>query len=152
MWHRKERRPLKKAVFLVTQSKPRTLLFGGGVVNVISVIREIHGDQESGEELRTGLRNFQNGIRPSVDDSKFQETLTLDSSSRGFTGDRRRLRYCLSSSGRRMVLSVMKWFTCHVSPHLWFWSLVWNCNHWIIYHKWIINCHLLSILLLCCML
>ena len=100
--------PLKKAVFLVTQSKPRTLLFGGGVVNVISVIREIHGDQESGEELRTGLRNFQNGIRPSVDDSKFQETLTLDSSSRGFTGDRRRLRYCLSSSGRRMVLSVMK--------------------------------------------
>ena len=46
------------------------------VVNVISVIREI----KSLVRNWTGLRNFQNGIRPSVKDSKFQETWTLDSS------------------------------------------------------------------------
>ena len=75
-------------------------------MNVNSVIREILGDQESGEVLRTGLRNFQNGIRPSVKDSKFQETWTLDSSvvdSLVMEED-----YDIASSGRRMVLSVMK--------------------------------------------
>ena len=78
------------------------------MVNVISVIREIHGDQESGEELRTGLRNFQNGIRPSVKDSKFQETWTLDSCSRGSDSLVMEEDYDIASSGRRMVLSVMK--------------------------------------------
>ena len=46
MWHRKERRPSKKAVFRVTQSKSRTLLFGGGECDQCD-----SWDQESGEEL-----------------------------------------------------------------------------------------------------
>ena len=148
MWHRKERRPSKKAVILVTQNKPRTLLFIGGVVNVNSVIREILGDQESGEVLRTGLRNFQNGIRPSVKDSKFQETWTLDSSvvdSLVMEED-----YDIASLHQVGECYWVSWndlrVTCHLTSGSGLWSEIviiesLNDSIWIIYHKQIINCH-----------